>query len=363
MTNKNKIKFVKSKLSLAITSVAIMFTGNAMADNTIDGVPSVPPAAVNNNQGGTLPQVQTNGTPTLAQQASGANSQQQVASDQIMPQSVAQAPQSLPPLPMQNPQKPNSADLDSVVADYMSMTPDEIKSVRQKVNARAKAAAELPVPEPKPVTGSISVSLAPGSQPPVIRPFINNTTIFVVIDSTGQPWPVENFIVGDDSAFSVKRFDLNPKGSSFSIVPKGMYSRTNLALKLEGQDTPIIINLIAGQSELDSRVEVRVQGRGPNASIVSQEMVQGTDARLLPILDGIPPENAKKLKANGESNTSVWLKNGRFIVRTPLKIISPASNSFVSSAEGNMNVYVINKVPQLRGIVDGKIVSVNISGY
>ena len=74
-------------------------------------------------------------------------------------------------------------------------------------------------------------------------------------------------------------------------------------------------------------------------------------------------ENAKRLKSNGESNTSVWLKNGRFIVRTPLKIISPASNSFVSSAEGNMNVYVINQVPQLRGIIDGKIVSVNISGY
>ena len=358
MTNKMNLKFVKNAISLSLVSISVMMAFNAYADNSIDGIPSEPPAATSSN--GSLPPVQTGTTPTYAQQMSNGSSQQ------IMPQNVADqsvSPQALPPLPQQDTKSPNSADLNSVLQQYTSITPNQIKGIRQKINARALAASELPVPEPKPVTGSITVSLSPGSQPPVIRPFLNNTTTFVVIDSTGQPWPVENFVVGNSDAFTVKRFDLNPEGSSFSITPNGMYSRTNLALKLKGQDTPVVINLIAGQSEMDSRVEVRVQGRGPNAMINSGTMVQGTSAQLLPILDGVAPTNSKRLKVIGDSDTTVWMKNDRFVVRTPLKIVSPASNSFVSSAEGNMNVYVISKVPQIRGIVDGKIVTLNVQGY
>lgn len=363
MTNKNKIKFVKSKISLLLSVMVLGLGTNTMANaaNEIDGIPSIPPAAT--NSAGSLPPVQLNGAPTYSQQNQVSSGQVATPAAPIMPQSMVSAPQSLPPLP-QDPNKPNASDLDSVMSDYFSVTPTEIMNMRQKADERAKAAAELPVSEPKPVTGSISVSLEPGSQPPIIRPFLNNTTTFVVIDSTGQPWPVENFVVGNETAFSVKRFDLNPKGSSFSIVPKGMYAKTNLALKLEGQDTPVVINLMAGQHEVDSRVEVRVQGRGPNAMINSGTMVEGTDARLLPVLDGIAPENSKRLQVLGDANTSVWLTNNRFVVRTPLKIISPASNSFISSAEGNMNVYVITKVPTIRGITkDGKIITVNIKGY
>lgn len=365
MTNKNKMKFVKSKIGLSLAVAILSVSMQASAANEIDGIPSIPPAATS-NMGGSLPPVQIEGTQTYAQQQMaqpGAPIANQSAP--IMPQNVMtqSAPQSLPPLP-QDPNKPNAADLDSVMSDYFSVTPNQIMGLRQKANERAKAASELPMAEPKPVTGSITVSLAPGSQPPVIRPFLNNTTTFVVIDSTGQPWPVENFVVGNETAFSVKRFDLSPTGSSFSIVPKGMYAKTNLALKLVGQDTPIVINLMAGQHEVDSRTEVRVQGRGPNAVVNSGTMVEGTDVRLLPVLDGIPPENAKRLQVLGDSNTTVWLSNNRFIVRTPLKIISPASNSFVSSAEGNMNVYVITKVPQIRGITkDQKIITLNVKGY
>lgn len=366
MTNTNNTKFVKSKLSLSLALISLCIMGQANATNEIDGIPSIPPA-VSSPNAGALPPVQTEGTPTYSQQSVVTTPQpmQQYANSSapVMPQNMINAPQGLPPLP-QDPNKPNDSDLDSVVSDYFSITPNQIQNVRQKTYERAKAASQLPMSEPKPVTGSISVSLAPGSEPPVIRPFLDNTTTFVVIDSTGQPWPVENFVVGNETAFSVKRFDLNPKGSSFSITPKGMLAKTNLALKLEGQDTPVVINLIAGQHEVDSRVEVRVQGRGPNASIVSGSLVEGTDARLLPILDGVPPENAKRLQVSGDANTSVWSSNGRFIVRTPLKIVSPASNSFVSSAEGNMNVYVITQVPQIRGMTkDLKIITLTVKGY
>lgn len=382
MINKNNWTFIKTALSVSMLSI---MTGNAFAaDNNSDGgIPSIPPSSQQQNTAGTgvsLPPVQTSGTqdfygqngqaqqqqvaqPQNQQQVSNNQGQMQAQPGQVMPSQMlpASAPTSLPPLPDTSSQ-PSSQDYKNVMANYFSMTPDQIKNLRRVIDSRAKAASELPGPAPKPVTGSVTVSLSPGSVPPVIRPFQNTTTTFVVVDNTGVSWPVENIHVGDETAFDVKRLDLSPTGSSFTITPKGMYVSTNLILKLVGKDTPVVIDLIAGQKERDERVEVRVKARGPNATVTSTSMVPGTDSRLLPILDGVPPENGKRLKVNGEDSTSAWMVNGKLVVRTPLKIISPASNSFVSSSDGT-KVYVFAPTAQLVGLNDGSFVNISVQGW
>lgn len=380
MTNKKNWTFVRTALSISMLS---LITGNAFAaDNSNGGIPSIPPANQQQNTTSTgvnLPPVQTSGTQDFYSQKNGQpqaqnnvqgqvpaqNNQQmqQAQPGQVMPSQMlpASAPTSLPPLPDTSNQ-PSNQDYKNVMANYFSMTPDQIKNLRRVIDSRAKAASELPGPAPKPVTGSVSVSLSPGSVPPVIRPFQNTTTTFVVVDNTGASWPVENFHVGDETAFDVKRLDLSPTGSSFTITPKGMYVSTNLILKLVGKDTPVVIDLIAGQKERDERVEVRVKSRGPNATVTSTSMVPGTDSRLLPILDGVPPENGKRLKVNGEDGTSAWMVNGKLVVRTPLKIISPASNSFVSSSDGT-KVYVFAPTSQLVGLNDGSFVNISVQGW
>lgn len=271
------------------------------------------------------------------------------------------APQSLPPLP--NNAMPTQSMFEQVTGTYTSVTPNQIRSFKNDIIARQKAAAENP-DEPKPVTGSIAVSLSPGSVPPVIRPYINHTTSFVVVDSSGAPWPVENFRIGNKEAFSVERLDAaSPDGSTFTIDAKAMFAKSNLVLKLKGVPTPVMIDLIAGQKVMDERVEVRVRGRGPNATLAAAgTLPEATDSRLLPILDGIAPEGGKQVKVIGSESTKAWLAGGKMVVRTPLKIISPASRSFVSSSDGT-NVYVFTPSTQLVGLENGNVVNLSIQDW
>lgn len=266
------------------------------------------------------------------------------------------APQSLPPLPSQS-------TFDQVSSNYTSITPNQIRSFKNELDARQRAVAE-DVNTPQPMTGSISVSLSPGSTPSIIRPYINHTTSFVVVDSSGAPWPVENFKVGNKDAFSVERLDAaSPDGSSFTIDAKNMYGKSNLILKLKGVPTPVVIDLMAGQKVMDERVEVRVRGRGPNATLAAAGVLpEATDSRLLPVLDGIAPEGGKSVRVIGSESTKAWIAGGKMVVRTPLKIISPASRSFVSSSDGT-NVYVFTPSTQLVGLQDGNVINLSIQGW
>lgn len=368
-----------------LSAVTIALLGSNSVFAADNGIPSVPPqtqqAPQQNNSGTSqLPpiqntnpsnfynqggQVPNNGGAVQGQpqQQNQGQPQQQASNGQIMPNQMmpGSAPQSLPPLPNGS-NGPSSEDYNAVMQQFFSVTPDQIRNLRKTMDERTKAASELPGPAPKPVTGSISVSLSPGSVPPVIRPFMNTTTSFVVVDNTGQPWPVENFRVGDKNAFDVERLDVSAEGSTFTITSLGMYSKTNLILKLKGLSTPVAIDLIAGQKERDERVEVRIQSRGPNATVTSSYMTPGTDSKLLPILDGVPPAGGKQVKVQGAENTTAWIVGKKMIVRTPMKIISPASSSFVSSSDGT-NVYVFTPSAQLVGMYHGGLVNVSIQGW
>lgn len=273
----------------------------------------------------------------------------------------------LPPdsAPVPLPSLPSPSDQNRYFEQSMftntAMTPQQINELNRNIDARRKAIAQLPSTAPRPVTGSIRVSLNPGAAPALIRPFYGQVTSFVVVDSTGQAWPVENFRVGNSTLFAVNRLD-GPQGSTFTIDALDAYGQSNLVLKLAGVPAPVIIDLVAGQKEVDARVEVRVDRRGPNAAIMNgAQLPQGTSSALLPVLDGVTPEGGRPLSVSGDEHTRGWLMpDGTMVIRTPLKIISPASRSFVSSADGT-NVYVFGETPTLRGLYNGQFVPLTIT--
>lgn len=271
-------------------------------------------------------------------------------------QAPSTPPSSLPPLP-----GPNTAEVAHAEDALMGVTPEQIRQLRRMLDARQRASAELPN-QPKPVTGSISVSLSPGATPPVIRPFMGSTSSFVVVDSTGAPWPVENFRIANADLFPVNRLD-GPQGSAFTIDTMVPYGQSNLVLKLAGVSTPVVISLVAGQPEQDARVEIRVQGRGPNSHVASGSLMAGTDARMLPVLDGISPPGGKLVTVSGLDGVRAWIMpNGRMLVRSPVQIVSPASTSFITSADGT-HVYEFSQTTQLLGLVDGQFVQMTVSGW
>lgn len=267
----------------------------------------------------------------------------------------AAPPASLPPLP-----PTISGQVPAVVEDYLGMTPEQIQSLRLFLQERQRAAAELPNP-PTAVTGSVSVSLTPGSTAPVLRVFQGMVSSLIVVDSTGAPWPVENFRIGNEPLFKVNRLDAE-HGSTFTIDTMGMYGHSNLVLKLAGVPTPVILDIKAGQSEVDVRTEVRVQGRGPHARVVAGVVPEGADARLLSVLDGVPPPHGRSLTVDGLAGVRAWVMPDRtLVVRTPVRIISPATTQFVSSADGT-HVYTFSATPRLLGIANGDYVNISLKG-
>lgn len=285
-------------------------------------------------------------------------------SNQALPAGAAMAlPPDSAPIPL--PQLPSSSDqgkyFDQSLFNNTAMTPAQITELNRALDARRRALSELPNTAPRPVTGSIRVSLTPGSTPPLIRPFYGQVTSFVVVDNTGAPWPVENFRVGNSALFAVNRLD-GAEGSTFTIDALDVYGQSNLVLKLAGLSAPVIIDLLAGQKEQDARVEVRVDRRGPGAAAMGgAQLPPGTSAALLPVLDGVTPQGGRPVSITGDDQTRAWLMpDGKMVVRTPMKIVSPASDSFVSSADGT-NVYVFTQTPTLLGLYNGQFVSLNVT--
>lgn len=264
-------------------------------------------------------------------------------------------PSSLPPLP---------SDFELARDAAMPLQPSEIRELRRRLDAIQRAAAELPNP-PKSQTGSVAVSLDPGSSPAVIRPFFGVSTSIVLVDSTGAPWPVENFVIGNKNLFHVERLDAGV-GSSFVISPLQAHGQSNLILKLVGVPTPVVLNMVLGQKVHDARVEARIQGRGPNAISSAVSLAPGVDSRLLGVLDGVPPggREIKIVSNDGRSanGSRAWMApDGKLWLRTNLNVVSPAPLSFVSSSDG-MRVYRLDPSSKVLAMQDGAFITLTMDG-
>jgi len=274
---------------------------------------------------------------------------------------VAQPPLALPPLP----QGPGTkVDVNRVMGDVFGLTPNEIRQLRRQADEHQRAAAEAPSTPPKPVTTSVVASLAPGATPPVVRLAPGFATSIVVTDSTGSPWPIQNFVIGNASSMDVKRpVERDPEGSALSIVPKGYYSQSNLVLYLKGLATPVSMTFITGQKQVDYRVDLRVLGSGPNARIPqSAGMPSGTNSQLLSLLEGVAPEGAKPLRVSDPAAQAWMTKTGHVLLRTNLQIISPAWIGSVRSADGT-SAYEMTAVSSILCLRDGQITSVSLQGW
>lgn len=268
--------------------------------------------------------------------------------------------QSLPPLPSGGAEQ-FVPDFDSILAKSLGLTPDQLRELRRQQNQRQRAASELPMTAPKQVLGSVNASPAPGSVPPVVRLFPGYASALTFVDSTGALWPVENYAVGGEKLFDVRRMD-NEKGSIFSIAPLGSYAQSNLVVYLRGLSSPIVITLVTGQKQVDLRTDVRVMGLGPNAQVAVGGLPASTNSVLYTLLEGVPPADAKELKVMGGDGRAWLTKNGRLYLRTSMKVISPAWIGSTRSADGT-NAYEMMPANSIRVLRSGLIETVGIEGW
>jgi intracellular multiplication protein IcmK len=243
----------------------------------------------------------------------------------------------------------------------LPLSPAQIHKLRQLYDQAQYAAAADPGTPPTPSATSRFVSLAPGATPPVIRLASGFITSVVFLDSTGAPWPIESYDLGNPSAFDIQ---WNRKDNILMIQAKSYYTYGNLAVRLSGKEanTPVMLTLIPGQQSVDYRIDLRIQGLGPNATAPTIEGLPGqANPELLNVLDGVPPANSQHLSVSG-GDADAWLAGEKLFIRTRLTILSPSWIATMASADGT-KAYEMQRTPLILVSSQGKVLQLKIEGF
>lgn len=258
-------------------------------------------------------------------------------------------------------QELNEPAFKAILHNAFPLSPGQIQMLHNKLDEtqRVQAAAPNNSP-PRPTSSSILVKLDTGSTPPVIRLSRGFVSSLVFIDTSGSPWPIEAYDIGNPDVFDIK---WNKQDNTLLIQARAGYTYGNLAVILKDLNTPVMLTLVPGQSIVDYRVDLQIQGLGP----LSKPGIQGVGlpsqptSSLLSVLDGVPPKSSKELEVEGNM-AQAWVLKNRIFVRTRHTLLSPAWVSKMSSADG-MNAYEVQKTPMLLLSRHGKAVQVKVEGF
>ncbi len=239
------------------------------------------------------------------------------------------------------------------------MSPQQIEALRQahETTQRAIAAPAQPVPEP--TLTSQSVNLSPGSVPPVIRLSTGYVSSVVFVDETGAPWPVSAYSIGAPNSFNIQ---WDQHSNLLLIQGHAPYATGNIAVTLQDMPTPVMLTIVSDQGIVDYRIDLRVQGRGPNArgAIIAGALPQNSNVVLMNLLEGIAPQESELLKVTGGS-AQAWLWNNQLYVRTPLTLLSPGWVATLSSADGT-HVYQLPVTPMILASHHGQSITLKVEG-
>lgn len=248
--------------------------------------------------------------------------------------------------------------------DILNAPQDRIRELNRELYKKGRVLNEGPVTSPKAKSDVIVAHVSPGSTSPVIRLFKNRTSTLLITDMTGQPWPIINYDGLSEEDFTVKRLDNPaPDGYVLSITPKGSFVAGNLVLILKGLPTPLNIEFVSAQKEVDVSTEIRVQAKGPNTQYTSISLPSSVDTALLSVLQGVAPSGAKELKVSTNA-VQAWLaRDGSMYVRTRYKIMSPAFDNVTSSPDGTYAYKMIPVPVVLFKVADGRFGEFSVEGF
>ena len=277
---------------------------------------------------------------------------------------LAPMPAPEPQQPMMSPPPPSKNDMafGSLLDSALPLSPDQIKQLHHLYDLTQQAVSASPSLPPTPVSSSLAVTLEPGSTPPLVRLSAGFVSSLVFVDSTGAPWPITAYGLGDPSSFNVQ---WDQTSNALFIQSLKPYAHGNLAVRLASLNTPVMISLVSGQKEIDYRVDLQIRDRGPNAEapIVPESLQLGTqvDPRLINVLDGVAPQHSKQLILIPNIGQAWLTKENTLYLRTTLTLLSPAWTATISSPNGT-HVYEMSKTPLVLASQDGKTITVEIQG-
>lgn len=222
-------------------------------------------------------------------------------------------------------------------------TPEQYERLKKLKLERGRQKATPYVTPPKAVTRTLFVNLDPGASPPMIRLTQNLPSSIVFSDMSGSPWSIINHTTTDEmfqvSGKPEEGESADEHTNILTIATKKAIAYGNITVTLKGLSTPVIFLLSAGQKEVDMRVDAKIPGRNPD--VHHRALANGLpeiDDDLGYFLDGVPPQEAQRLKVTGLEDTQAWFYKDSLYVRAKADAQYPAYISAARSTSG-MSVY------------------------
>jgi intracellular multiplication protein IcmK len=248
----------------------------------------------------------------------------------------------------------------AMLQQNMPLSPQQVVQLRQQIDTAQRAAAIAPNVPPKPVSTTVVVNLAPGTTPPAVRLAQGYVSTLLFVDSTGTPWPIAAFDVGNPKALNIQ---WDGKSNILLLQAVSPYSNGDIVIRLVGLATPVTLELVAGQRVVDYRVDVHVPGIGPNTKEIplGSGLPGSANQLLLGVLDGIAPPGSQQLEVHG-ADAQAWVFEDTMYLRTRFILLSPGWVGKMASPDG-MNAYELTKTSSVLVSRHGEPVELKIEGF
>lgn len=273
-------------------------------------------------------------------------------------QSQAIMLQSTPSTPASTPD--SDAAFNMMMQQNVPLNPQQVVRLRQMIDNSQRAASIPPTVPPKPVSSTLMINLAPGATPPAIRLAQGYVSSLVFVDSSGSPWPVAAYDMGDPKATNIQ---WDGKSNILLVQAITPYSAGNLVIRLVGLQTPITLELVSGQRVVDYRTDLHVPGIGPNTTDLptGTGLPNSANQVLLSVLDGVAPPGSRQLMVRG-GDCQAWLVGDTMYLRTRMTVLSPGWVGKMASPDG-MYAYELQRTSSVLVSLYGDPVELKIEGF
>mgnify|MGYP001223808995 CR=1 FL=1 len=270
-----------------------------------------------------------------------------------------------PMQPMGGDNEDEKAEAEEVMRNLLP-PPDLIRTGKKQQAIIQRTDADPAESAYKPVVRTISLSLKPGEEPPIIHLHYGVQTSLTFSSQRGTPWYVRKALT-DKSAYVSEGdagSDDTTKTNIVTLSPTKHFSNgRNLTVYLEHCAIPLIFQLETGYSDnVDYRVDVSLLKSQPGDKpdyTAEQGVAPMEDSDLQPFVNGGPPKGAKALKTSDPS-VEVWRLGQKMYVRSEMPVMSPRPLSATHGTLSGVNVYKFKMTPNVIISVDGELKSVMI---
>jgi|GEM_PF-4868533 len=247
----------------------------------------------------------------------------------------------------------------AAVEQNYPMTPDMVRARRDIHEAQERALLERE--EPKARVDAGFISLEPGEEPTQFHVAPGIASVIGFYDVTGQPWPIEKYVLGNGNNFQVVQ--LGSASNNVAITPLVRYGFTNMIVVLQGQAKPVVMKVNISEDTAHFRHDVQVMARGPmaatNTAANENAVREAGSGLLLAALAGVDlPADARPVSISGV-DARAWLVNGKLLVRSKHALLSPTWQGSMSGPDG-IRVYEIQPSYFANFSVDGQIVRADV---